>query len=72
MIADFAFAVRTIRQALGLSQRVIAERCSMPRSWISKIEGYNQTPTIESIHKLARALNVPTTVLVVIATAKEG
>lgn len=68
---DFAFALRTIRQSLGLTQLELSKRAKMPRSWISKIEGYSQTPTIQSIHKLAMALGIPVAVLVVIATANE-
>jgi transcriptional regulator with XRE-family HTH domain len=69
MTADFAFAVRSIRQASGLTQASLASRASMPREWITKIEGYNQLPTINSIYKLAAALGVSAYTLVSFATA---
>ena len=53
-----AFAIRTLRLRTGLSQRQLALRMSVPRTYVSKIENEKATPTLSSLERLARALNV--------------
>ncbi len=53
-----AFAIRNLRQRTGLSQRQLAMRMSVPRTYVSKIENEKATPTLSSLERLARALNV--------------
>ncbi|MBZ5630848.1 MAG: helix-turn-helix domain-containing protein [Acidobacteriia bacterium] len=53
-----AFAIRSLRQRTGLSQRQLALRMSVPRTYVSKIENEKATPTLSSLERLARALNV--------------
>jgi transcriptional regulator with XRE-family HTH domain len=55
---DVARAVREIRNALGLSQRQLAGRMDVPRTYISKIENAKAMPTLSSLDRLARALEV--------------
>jgi transcriptional regulator with XRE-family HTH domain len=43
-------------EQLGLSQRECAKRMSLPRTWISKIENLQCTPTLSSFEHLAQAL----------------
>jgi transcriptional regulator with XRE-family HTH domain len=42
----------------GLSQRQLALRMSVPRTYVSKIENEKATPTLSSLDRLARALEV--------------
>ena len=42
----------------GLSQRQLAARMSVPRTYVSKIENEKATPTLSSLERLARALEV--------------
>jgi transcriptional regulator with XRE-family HTH domain len=42
----------------GLSQRQLALRMSVPRTYVSKIENEKATPTLSSLERLARALEV--------------
>jgi len=42
----------------GLSQRQLAGRMSVPRTYVSKIENEKATPTLSSLERLARALEV--------------
>jgi transcriptional regulator with XRE-family HTH domain len=42
----------------GLSQRQLAMRMSVPRTYVSKIENEKATPTLSSLERLARALEV--------------
>jgi DNA-binding XRE family transcriptional regulator len=44
------------RQALGLTQRQLAERSGVQQSEISRIEQGSSNPTFHTIHVLARAL----------------
>jgi transcriptional regulator with XRE-family HTH domain len=55
---DVARAVREIRQSRGLSQRQLAARMDVPRTYISKIENAKAMPTLSSLERLARALGV--------------
>lgn len=55
---DVARAVREIRQSRGLSQRQLAGRMQVPRTYISKIENGKAMPTLSSLERLANALEV--------------
>ncbi len=50
--------VREIRRARHLSQRQLAGRMQVPRTYISKIENGKAIPTLGSLERLASALNV--------------
>jgi len=41
-----------------MSQRQLAMRMNVPRTYVSKIENEKATPTLSSIERLAQALNV--------------
>ena len=53
-----ASAIRSLRQKAGLSQRQLALRMAVPRTYVSKIENEKATPTLSSLERLARALQV--------------
>src|ERR671924_252418 len=53
-----AFAIRSYRHRFGLSQRQLALRMQVPRTYVSKIENEKATPTLSSLERLARALEV--------------
>ena len=55
---DVARAVRDIRHSRGLSQRQLAGRMQVPRTYISKIENGKAMPTLSSLERLAQALEV--------------
>jgi transcriptional regulator with XRE-family HTH domain len=50
--------VRDIRRARHLSQRQLAGRMQVPRTYISKIENGKAIPTLGSLERLAKALEV--------------
>jgi transcriptional regulator with XRE-family HTH domain len=50
--------VRDIRRARHLSQRQLASRMQVPRTYISKIENGKAIPTLGSLERLATALGV--------------
>jgi len=53
-----AHSIRTLRLRNGLSQRQLALRMSVPRTYVSKIENEKATPTLSSLERLALALEV--------------
>ena len=53
-----AQAIRSLRQRSGLSQRQLAMRMGVPRTYVSKIENEKATPTLSSLARLADALTV--------------
>ena len=55
---QIALAIRSLRRRSGLSQRQLAGRMSVPRTYVSKIENEKATPTLSSLARLATALEV--------------
>ncbi len=55
---QIALAIRSLRLRTGLSQRQLALRMHVPRTYVSKIENEKACPTLSSIERLARALEV--------------
>ena len=53
-----AQAIRSLRLGRGLSQRQLALRMGVPRTYVSKIENEKATPTLSSLARLAEALTV--------------
>jgi transcriptional regulator with XRE-family HTH domain len=53
-----AGAIRALRLRAGLSQRQLAQRMNVPRTYVSKIENEKACPTLSSLQRLAEALNV--------------
>ncbi len=53
-----AKTVRDIRRGKALSQRQLANRMMVPRTYISKIENGKAMPTLSSLQRLATALEV--------------
>ena len=53
-----AAAVRELRHVRNLSQRQLAARMGVPRTYISKIENGKAMPTLSSLDRLAKALEV--------------
>jgi len=65
-----AQAVRDLRRVRNLSQRQLAGRMGVPRTYISKIENGKAMPTLSSLDRLARALQVDISALLRDATTR--
>ena len=50
--------LRTLRQKSGLSQSELAAELNADKSYISSIENGRKNPTLATIAKIAKALNV--------------
>ncbi len=51
--------LRAVREAKNLSQGDIEERTGLLRCYISRVENGHTVPAIETLEKMARALEVP-------------
>ena len=51
--------IRDLRIGRGYSQRELAERMNVPRTYISKLENGKGQPTLSSLDRLGKALRVP-------------
>ena len=51
-------AIRAQRDLLGISQEELANRADLHRTYISDLERGVRNPSVESIEKIARALQV--------------
>jgi transcriptional regulator with XRE-family HTH domain len=67
-----ATAVRDLRHVRNLSQRQLAARMNVPRTYISKIENGKAMPTLSSLDRLARALDVDISALLRDATTRHS
>ena len=59
----FGATVRSWRKRLGVSQEELAERADLHRTYISDVERGARNLSLESIEKLASALEVPISAL---------
>lgn len=59
--AAFGARVRELRTGHGWSQEDFAHRANLDRTYVSGIERGTRNPTLDIIHRLARALEVPVT-----------
>ena len=58
ILVDFGNKVRTARIKLGWSQEELAERAGVHRTYIGMIERAEKNATLDSISKIAKALNI--------------
>ncbi len=54
----FGINVRKYRDALGVSQEKFAEMCGLHRTYISDIECFQRNVSLESVQKIADALEI--------------
>ena len=60
IIKVFGSNVKRYRIRLGLSQEAFAEKCGMHRTYISAIECYRRSISLENIQRIADALEIKT------------
>lgn len=64
MIAGIGRNVRQIRKKNGMSLPKLAVKAKVPKSLLSKLEnGPNQNPTIKTLYRISRALDIHITQL---------
>ena len=60
IVKIFGTNVKYYRQSMGLSQEAFAEKCGMHRTYISAIECFRRSISLENIQRIADALGVDT------------
>lgn len=55
---QFGARIAELRKQLNISQEELAERCGVHRTYIGTIERGEKSPTLNTIEKFARGLNV--------------
>lgn len=60
IVKVFGINVKKYRMAMGLSQEAFAEKCGMHRTYISAIECFRRSISLENIQRIADALNIET------------
>lgn len=58
IIKVFGTNLKKHRTALGLSQEAFADKCGMHRTYISAIECYRRSISLENIQRIADALEI--------------
>lgn len=60
VVRVFGTNLKKYRIALGLSQEEFANRCGMHRTYISAVECYRRSISLENIQRIADALGIET------------
>ena len=60
IVKVFGTNLKKYRTATGLSQEAFADKCGMHRTYISIIECYRRSITLENIQRIADALEIET------------
>lgn len=68
----FGLAVRQLRQARGWSQERLANRAELNRSYMGEIERAAAMPSLATATKLAQALDVPLSQLILRCEAADA
>ena len=60
IVKVFGSNLKKYRIVLGISQEAFADKCGMHRTYISAIECYRRSISLENIQRIADALEVET------------
>jgi transcriptional regulator with XRE-family HTH domain len=60
IVKVFGTNLKKYRTELGLSQEAFADKCGMHRTYISAIECYRRSISLENIQRIADALGIET------------
>lgn len=72
IVKVFGDNLRNYRNLLGLSQEAFAEKCGLHRTYISAIECYRRSISLENVQRIADALGVETFKLFIEEEKKNG
>ena len=60
IVRVFGTNLRNFRTELGISQEKFAEKCGLHRTYISDIERFQRSISLENVQKIADALGIET------------
>ncbi len=63
IVKVFGSNLKKYRTTLGISQEAFADKCGMHRTYISAIECYRRSISLENIQRIADALGIETYLL---------
>ena len=55
---SFGRIIKNLREERGISQEILADRADLNRSYVGEVERGTAMPSLSTITKLARALNL--------------
>lgn len=58
IVKVFGTNLKKYRNAMGISQEAFADKCGMHRTYISAIECYRRSISLENIQRIADALEI--------------
>jgi len=58
ILKKFGDKVQSVRKSKGISQEKLAEKLSLHRNYVGMIERGERNPTIRTLYKLSKALQV--------------
>ena len=58
IVVVFGSNVKRYRKQLGLSQEAFADKCGLHRTYISAIECYRRSISLENVQRIADALGI--------------
>ncbi len=61
-LSSIITSMTTQRNALGLSQRELANLCGIPQSSVARIEAFKTTPNLDTLLKIMQPLGLTLTV----------
>jgi len=70
IVAEFGKVIRKLRIEAGLTQEELGFEADLRRTFVSTIELGQQQPTLVTIFKLSRALNVPASKIIELVEAE--
>ena len=65
IVKVFGTNLKKYRTSMGISQEAFADKCGMHRTYISAIECYRRSISLENIQRIADALGVESYMLLV-------
>lgn len=60
IVKVFGMNLKKYRTAMGLSQEAFADKCGMHRTYISALECYRRSISLENVQRIADALEIET------------
>ncbi|MBE8716629.1 helix-turn-helix domain-containing protein [Cellvibrio polysaccharolyticus] len=68
----FGRIVKQVRETRGWSQEVLADRAELNRSYVGEVERGTAVPSLSTVAKIARALDLPVSDLLARSEARES
>ncbi|MDP3888801.1 MAG: helix-turn-helix transcriptional regulator [bacterium] len=61
---NVAYNIKKFRNLAHISQEKLAEKVSLTRNYLALLESGRREPSISALNRISKALNVPTSILV--------